>query len=394
MSALSIGPISPSQRAAAESWLERVAARPWLPADWADSEEESGDASSGWEVVDAQSVQPQDRSRRASEADRDELWGAWNGQALVGLVRARILPGRLAQLSGLRGTSRTTPEMIAALLKAFHRRLAELGVELVVVLSVDEDRFNDQINLLQSHGYQFAARSVALTRSLSPAERDDETEAETELWRAQQESEGPQDGGGPDHERSNFFACDQTASTQQRFSDRDDLARPGEGAPTCCNWVPYQPGDEARLARCLDAAYDGSLDVPLLCQLRRTKDVVETYLHLGRNGRRHWYFVQESDRDIGCLLLQDHPTANQLEVMYLGFAKAVRGRGWGRRCIDFADQIARKMGRRELVTSVDPQNLPAVRLYSQTGFEPQYVNRLLVRSLVTGMEAARSAEQA
>ena len=364
---LSISPVTHAHRQAVSIWLDRHAARPWLPANWqpASALEETGEA---------------------RFADQDEIWGAWQDGRLEGVVRARLLPGRLAQISGLRLNTPMTHSVLPHLIAGLHTRLRDLGTKLVVALTVDEPQFDSQIEHLLAAGYQLAARSTALTRSLDPPKGGSHQKTHAQLGTIHPSP--PQ----PPIERSATNTVPREKPTvADHLSPSSDGANIRQGPIDSSNvtWARYREGETDRLVRCLDATYVGSLDAPRLSQLRDTRDAVETYVHLDHTERRIWYFLQESGTDIGCLLLQDHPCDNQLELLYLGLIPAFRGSGLGQRCLAYADQIGCELGRQTLVTCVDPTNSPAVRLYLRAGFEPLHTNRLLVASLAVSHDANR-----
>lgn len=364
---LSISPVTHAHRKAVSIWLDRHAARPWLPANW-------------------QPASALEETREARFADQDEIWGAWQDGRLEGVVRARLLPGRLAQISGLRLNTPTTHTVLPHLIEGLHTRLRDLGTKLVVALTVDEPQFDSQIEHLLAAGYQLAARSTALTRSIEPYPG-----GVNQKTPAQSETIDPALPQRPVESSATDTLPREKPKVADHLSTSPDGAQVRQGPIDSGNvtWARYREGETERLVRCLDATYVGSLDAPRLSQLRDTCDAVETYVHLDRAERRIWYFLQESGTDVGCLLLQDHPRDNQLELLYLGLTPSFRGMGLGLRCLAYADQIGCELGRQTLVTCVDPTNSPAVRLYLRAGFEPLHTNRLLVASLAVSHDANR-----
>jgi RimJ/RimL family protein N-acetyltransferase len=364
---LLISPVTHAHRKAVSIWLDRQAARPWLPANWQPAEAlvETG---------------------TAHFADQDEIWGAWQDGSLQGAVRARILPGRMAQLSGLRLNTAATQAVLTLLMERLHTRLRDLGTQLVVALSVDEPQFDVRIEPLLAAGYELAARSTALIRPIAADSR-----GEHQKTHAASGTTRPTPPQPPVEKLAweTFLREKQTVADPLSTSPEGPPLRPGRSDSSNVTWVRYREGETNRLVRCLDMTYVGSLDAPRLSQLRDTRDAVETYVHLDHTERRIWYFLQESGTDVGCLLLQDHPRDNQLELLYLGLVPAFRGSGLGQRCLAYADRIGHELGRRTLVTCVDPTNSPAVRLYLRAGFEPLHTNRLLVASLAVKHNANR-----
>lgn len=61
-------------------------------------------------------------------------------------------------------------------------------------------------------------------------------------------------------------------------------------------------------------------------------------------------------------------TLNELEILNLAVAPEERRRGFGRRTLDMALQVARKMGIERAVLEVRAGNNPAISLYQSCGF--------------------------
>lgn len=143
------------------------------------------------------------------------------------------------------------------------------------------------------------------------------------------------------------------------------------------HFAPIDTTNEARLAEVVEQTYVGSLDCPSLNGLRRPADVLAEYHAIGTAGRNLWRLVERQDSnagpetkltDLGCLLLADHPSQNQLELVYMGIVPAARGRHFGEAVVREALRIAAVQGREQVVLAVDAANLPAVAIYERCGF--------------------------
>jgi ribosomal protein S18 acetylase RimI-like enzyme len=128
--------------------------------------------------------------------------------------------------------------------------------------------------------------------------------------------------------------------------------------------------DGRRLAEVLDKTYRGTLDCPQLDALRETDDVIAGYRAVGECRQELWQIVRDQNRDVGCLLINVHPEVNHAELVYLGLAPHVRGRGWGLALVRQALWVARQLAVERLVLAVDAANWPAIGVYRQAGFEP------------------------
>ena len=145
--------------------------------------------------------------------------------------------------------------------------------------------------------------------------------------------------------------------------------------------TPHHSDNHDRLAQVLAATFVGTLDCPGLAGVRRPEDVLAGYRSTGVFDPRRWLIVRHEHRDVGCLLLADHPQHGSMELLYLGLIPAARGRGWGKRLVGRAQWLARLAGRERLFLAVDAANAPAVQTYTAVGFQPWQRRRLYVKRL-------------
>ncbi len=130
----------------------------------------------------------------------------------------------------------------------------------------------------------------------------------------------------------------------------------------------YTPRNHARLAAVVLATYEGSLDCPALDGVRDIEDILAGYRATGTFVPDYWAIVRHHDQDVGCVLLADHPREDSCELVYMGVVAPMRGRGWGRQVVRWAQWQTRRAGRGRLVAAVDAANHPAVDLYAGLGF--------------------------
>ncbi len=134
-------------------------------------------------------------------------------------------------------------------------------------------------------------------------------------------------------------------------------------------FIPYDPAQENRLARLVEATYVGTLDCPAMNGLRPVEDVLAGYRASGSFAPEHWLFVQREGRDVGCLLLGDYPREGNVELVYMGLVPSSRGNGWGKVICHHAQWLAGRIGRPRLVLAVDEANRPALAMYAGAGFQ-------------------------
>ncbi len=133
-------------------------------------------------------------------------------------------------------------------------------------------------------------------------------------------------------------------------------------------FVQYRPDIAERLAAVVEQTYQGTLDCPAISGVQAIEDVLASYRASGVFRPQWWLIVTDDRRDIGCLLLADHPNKGNVELVYMGLVPEARGYGWGLEIVRHAQRIARLAGRRRLVAAVDAANEPALRVYAQAGF--------------------------
>jgi mycothiol synthase len=151
--------------------------------------------------------------------------------------------------------------------------------------------------------------------------------------------------------------------------------------PTPFDLEPYSADNHDRLAHVLTATFDGTLDCRGLKNMRTLEDVLAGYRSTGPSDPCYWLIARHAGRDVGCLLLADHPRLDNMEIQYLGLVPSVRGRGWGILLARHAQWIAGTAGRSRLVLAVDEANTPAVQTYTATRFQTWQRRRLYVRQL-------------
>lgn len=133
-------------------------------------------------------------------------------------------------------------------------------------------------------------------------------------------------------------------------------------------FTPIAAANAERLAAVVEQTYCGTLDCPALDGLRPTADVLAEYRTIGAGGDSMWRLIRHQGRDVGCLLLADHPAQDQVELVYMGLVPEVRGRSWGDVTVGEALRMAQQRGRSQVVLAVDAANHPAVAMYERAGF--------------------------
>lgn len=139
-------------------------------------------------------------------------------------------------------------------------------------------------------------------------------------------------------------------------------------SPPVVRFIGDAGSEPQRLQRAIEQTYVGTLDCPALDGVRPLDQVLEGYRSQGRHWPEHWYLVQAKGQDVGALILAEHPGLGNWELIYMGLAAHVRGRGWGESVVRFAIDVAARQGAERLVCAVDAANEPALNVYRRLGF--------------------------
>lgn len=143
----------------------------------------------------------------------------------------------------------------------------------------------------------------------------------------------------------------------------------------------FTPVDTPRLATLIERTYAGSLDCAELDGIRPIEDVLTGYRETGKYRPDWWLFARHAGRDVGCILLADHPGHDQSDLMYLGIVPEARGRGWGAQLTRVAQWILGQVPRARMILAVDNVNWPAHGVYSITGFDHWDRRRVYIRNV-------------
>jgi ribosomal protein S18 acetylase RimI-like enzyme len=136
--------------------------------------------------------------------------------------------------------------------------------------------------------------------------------------------------------------------------------------------LPYSPHTHDLFAAGIIASYQNSLDCPGLNGVRNIEDVIAGHKSSGDFDPQHWVVLCERDADArelprGVLLLSRLPRGDTVELVYLGLAPQVRGRGLAEWMMRRAFNSAAAMGVGRLSLAVDSNNAPALKLYYRFG---------------------------
>jgi ribosomal protein S18 acetylase RimI-like enzyme len=127
----------------------------------------------------------------------------------------------------------------------------------------------------------------------------------------------------------------------------------------------------------LDRSYEQTLDCPGLCGMRRTPDVLESHVAVGKFDPARWWLARRDGEPVACLLLNHCPELDAIELVYVGVAVSARGESLAHKLLCLGLAHTHGVGAREMTCAVDRANKPAMRLYDALGFET-FANRIAV----------------
>ena len=137
---------------------------------------------------------------------------------------------------------------------------------------------------------------------------------------------------------------------------------------TLLEFEPYESSNHERLAHLVEASYEQTRDCPRLGGVRTVEEVLDGYRQSGEFNSRHWLIVRHRGKDVGVLILTDHPADQCCELVYMGLTLSSRGHGWGKQIARHAQWLTLRAGNDQLVLAVDSENDPAVSVYTSVGF--------------------------
>lgn len=157
--------------------------------------------------------------------------------------------------------------------------------------------------------------------------------------------------------------------TQERTAGRAADGSDSSDALIVCDIDPRDLSQQQRMIAIVAASFEATQDCPALNRFRSPQDIVAAYLDSPALDPNGWRIFQHQQTDVACLITTPYPSSATLELTYMGVAASDRGRGWGRRLMNEAFQIARQSQLTDVMLAVDQKNRPALNVYQQAGFK-------------------------
>ncbi len=134
--------------------------------------------------------------------------------------------------------------------------------------------------------------------------------------------------------------------------------------------VSWDPKHRQAFAEAILASYQDTQDCPGLVGTRQIDDIIAGHMAVGRFDPELWSVYCLEDQPIAVMLLNPLVDRPDLELVYIGLAPRVRGRGLAGRLLRTAIAQAASRKYSGLLLAVDEQNAPAVGLYRGLNFRP------------------------
>ncbi len=166
-------------------------------------------------------------------------------------------------------------------------------------------------------------------------------------------------------ESAGFFLLAELIYMRQCLRGR--VIRPNEAASavTCLH---YSEPMHAAFAEAILATYQDSLDCPALDGRRTIDDILAGHKAAGVFRPDLWTIAYVDGAPAGVMLMNQNATQNVAEIIYMGVAKAFRGRGIGDILLSKAAEMAVADRFGAISLAVDAGNRFAHRLYERDGF--------------------------
>ncbi len=151
--------------------------------------------------------------------------------------------------------------------------------------------------------------------------------------------------------------------------------------PSGVSLETYGVENHGQFCRAIEESYVGALDCPRLTGLRSIEDVVRGHKAVGRFREDLWFLLRRDREPIGVLLLAEVEARESLEVVYLGLAPEMRGRGLGTALMQLALRQLAANSLRVCTVAVDATNTPAMALYRKMRFRKRHSRDVYIKAL-------------
>ena len=153
----------------------------------------------------------------------------------------------------------------------------------------------------------------------------------------------------------------------------------------------------ARLSAIVQQTYESTQDCQFVQGLRSIDDVLAGYKAVGIYDASRWFLVSRSEsegnvRDVGCLLLTEHPAEKNWELIYFGVVPLCGAR-LGIEIVRQAQWLTCRSRAERFAPAVDAANSPAIAVYAAAGFEVRGSSQCVFAEVGNAKPVLKTTEQ-
>ena len=138
---------------------------------------------------------------------------------------------------------------------------------------------------------------------------------------------------------------------------------------------------EEVMQRVLQETYIGSLDCPKIHGIRSIEDIIKGHRAQGEYDAALWTVAMWGQEPVGVLFLSPSPSAQCMELTYLGITPLTRGKSVGDAFMQRAVEQSATYGLPRIVLAVDADNSHALELYSRWKFHETHQRHTMIQKL-------------
>jgi ribosomal protein S18 acetylase RimI-like enzyme len=141
----------------------------------------------------------------------------------------------------------------------------------------------------------------------------------------------------------------------------------GQWTPPAWTTLTYEESLATRFAEVIERTYDGSLDCPAFTGFRSGVEALESHRAAGVFDPTMWTLFEVDGRAAGILLLAPQPDQKASELVYTGIVPEFRGRGLGKKIVEYALHHVQRRRDVRMCLCVDSSNHYACAIYDAVG---------------------------
>ena len=186
----------------------------------------------------------------------------------------------------------------------------------------------------------------------------------------------------------------QRLATLEYMERPNSVQAPTHELPAGFTLRPWHTHERTMMIALLQRTFVNTLDCPGLAAMRTGDDILDGHLHAGDSDTRLWRVIWHHETAVGAVLLSPCALTDSVDLVYLGLAPEVRGKGVALAALQHALHEASALPHRLVQLAVDTRNAPAVTLYQRAGFQGRQQREAWVRPLSSGTTCPQHVDTA